>query len=131
MKERNLEIDAFPIRPEVLSALLERINKKQITIKSAREVFLQLLDGTAAGTVLPTVQQIDQIISTKGLAIVQDTGAIETAIADVVSRNAKAVADFKAGNEKAVGALIGQVMKAVKGADPQTVREKLMAKLAE
>ena len=42
----------------------------------------------------------------------------------------KAVADFKGGNEKAIGALIGQVMKSVKGADPQTVREKIIAAMS-
>ena len=130
MKDRNESITEFPIRPPVLAALLQRINEKRITIKSAREVFHALLTGSEE-TEESTVQQIDELIASRGLAIVQDTGAIDTAIAEVVARNAKAVADFKGGNEKAVGALIGQIMKAVKGADPQTVREKLLAKLAE
>lgn len=135
MKERNQTIDEFAIRPTVLAALLERINKKQITIKSAREVFVALLADAshdeASQRITPSISRIDEIVAAKGLAIVQDTGAIDAAVADVVARNAKAVADFKSGNEKAVGALIGQVMKAVKGADPQTVREKVLAKLAD
>ncbi len=131
MKERNQSIVDFPIRPPVLAALLERINKKQITIKSAREVFVSLLADAADQKSIPSVAGIDALIASRGLGIVQDTGAIDVAIADVVARSAKAIADYKSGNEKAVGALIGQVMKAVKGADPQTVREKLLAKLAE
>jgi aspartyl-tRNA(Asn)/glutamyl-tRNA(Gln) amidotransferase subunit B len=131
MKERNQSIEQFPIRPPVLAAILDRINKKQITIKSAREVFTELLNQSEGGASIPAVAQIDQIIAAKGLAIVQDTGAIDAAIAEVVGRSAKAIADYKSGNEKAVGALIGQVMKAVKGADPQAVREKLLAKIAE
>jgi aspartyl-tRNA(Asn)/glutamyl-tRNA(Gln) amidotransferase subunit B len=79
----------------------------------------------------PSVDRIDAIIKSRGLEIVQDTGAIDAAITEVIGRNAKAVADFKSGNEKAVGALIGQVMKSVKGADPQLVREKVLSKLAE
>ena len=130
MKERGESIVNFPIRPEVLAGLLERINKKRITIKSAREVFTSLLSGTAEG-LSPSVPQIDELIASRGLEIVQDTGAIDAAISEVFSRSAKAIADFKAGNEKAVGALIGQVMKGVKGADPQTVREKVLARLAE
>jgi aspartyl-tRNA(Asn)/glutamyl-tRNA(Gln) amidotransferase subunit B len=130
MKERDETIVTFPIRPPVLSALLDRINKKQITIKSAREVFTALLEDVDSGHSL-SVDRIDELVKSRGLAIVQDTGAIETAIAEVLSRNAKAIADFKGGNEKAIGALIGQVMKSVKGADPQTVREKLLAKVAE
>ena len=131
MKERSLSIADFPIRPPVLAAILERINKKQITIKSAREVFTELLVDSTERDVPASVDRIDQIVTSKGLAIVQDTGAIDTAIAEVIGRNAKAVADFKGGNEKAVGALIGQVMKAVKGADPQVVREKVLAKINE
>ena len=129
LKERNESISEFPIRPPVLAALLQRINQKQITIKSAREVFTDLLAESPDKEV--SVERIDQIIAAKGLVIVQDTGAIDAAIADVIGRSAKAVADFKGGNEKAVGALIGQVMKAVKGADPQTVREKLLTKIRE
>jgi len=81
---------------------------------------------TASGSFMT---RIDEIVAEKGLAIVEDTGAIDAAIAAVLARSAKAVADFKGGNEKAIGALIGQVMKAVKGADPATVKEKLLAEL--
>jgi len=130
MKERGGLISDFPIRPPVLAALLERINKKRITIKSAREVFTSLLEESSRG-IAPGVDQIDALITSRGLEIVQDTGAIDAAITEVLSRNAKAIADFKSGNEKAAGAIIGQVMKAVKGADPQTVREKVLARLKD
>ena len=126
MNERNLSIAAFPIRAPLLADLLGRINKKQITIKSAREVFMNLL--SAEKTL--DAKLIDEIIAAKGLAIVSDTGAIDTAIAAVIAKNPKAVADFKSGKQAAVGALIGQVMREVKGADPQTVREMLVAKLS-
>ena len=129
MKQRDQSIEQFAIRPEVLSVLLSRINQKQITIKSAREVFGDLLTESdqQSSSAPPSPQRIDEIIAAKGLAIAQDTGAIDSAITAVLARNAKAVADFKSGNEKAIGALIGQVMREVKGADPQTVREKIVA----
>lgn len=131
MKERNKSIGDFPIRPVVLATLLERINKKVITIKSARELFTTLLSEATDSQTQPNSGRIDELIKAKGLAIVQDTGAIDAAIAEVVGRSAKAIADFKSGNERALGAVIGQVMKAVKGADPQTVREKVVAKINE
>ncbi len=159
MNPRGQTITQFAIQPPILSALLSRINAKQITIKSARDVFSTLLaeadessasDESAGGSEQPpaapgqvhqihvqhhislsqTVSRIDEIIAEKGLAIVEDTGAIDAAIATVLARSAKAIADFKGGNEKAIGALIGQVMKTVKGADPATVKEKLLAELA-
>lgn len=148
MNQREQTIRQFAIPAPVLAALLERINKKQITIKSARDVFLTLL-GNADDAVqalkdegdwsdqpvavvegIVTIGRIDAIIAEKGLAIVQDTGAIDAAIAAVLARSEKAIADFKGGNEKALGALIGQVMKQVKGADPQAVRDKLVSELS-
>ena len=130
MHERNLAIREFPVRAGVLAHLLERINQKQITIKSAREVFLELLIENPTRRPISS-SHIDQIIAEKGLVIVTDTGALEQAIADVVGKNPKAVADFKSGKQAAVGALIGQVMKQVKGADPQTVRTMLVEKLSQ
>ena len=126
MNERKLSIGRFPISAAVLGDLLARIQKKQLTIKSAREVFLEMLDDQGA-----TPQRIDAIIAAKGLAIVSDTGAIDTAIAAVIARNPKPVADFKAGKQAAIGALIGQVMKDVKGADPAQVKERLTAALSK
>jgi aspartyl-tRNA(Asn)/glutamyl-tRNA(Gln) amidotransferase subunit B len=121
LKERQQTITQFAIRPDVLSALLTRVLQKQLTIKSAREVFVDLLQSTES----PSVDRIDAIITAKGLAIIQDDGALDAAISAVIARNAKAVADYRAGKQAAIGALIGQVMRELKGADAQAVREKL------
>jgi aspartyl-tRNA(Asn)/glutamyl-tRNA(Gln) amidotransferase subunit B len=126
LKERQQTITTFVIDTNVLIALLGKINAKQITIKSARDIFLELLNVEARAT--PAM--VAELIASKGLAIVQDTGALETAIADVIAKNPKAVTDFQTGKQAAIGALIGQVMKACKGADPQTVRELLVQKLS-
>src|SRR4029077_17429003 len=123
-------IGQFPIRAAVLANLLERIGKKQITIKSAREVFMELLVENPSRRPISSAH-IDQIVAEKGLALVTDTGELERVIAEVIGRNPKAVADFKAGKQAAVGALIGQVMTAAKGADPQTVRGMLVDNLGQ
>ena len=90
-------------------------------------MFVDLLQSAET----PTTSHIDQIVATKGLAIVQDDGAIHNAIAAVIARNAKAVADYRAGKQAAIGALIGQVMRELKGADAQAVRERLTAALTD
>lgn len=130
MNERHLAIGDFPVRAAVLGNLLERIIKKQITIKSAREVFMELLVENPSRRPISSAH-IDQIIAEKGLALVTDTGELERVIGEVIGKNPKAVADFKSGKQAAVGALIGQVMKAVKGADPQAVRTMLIEKLGQ
>ena len=129
MNDRKLTIEKFPIQPPVLGEILKRINDKKITIKSGREIFLDLLGSADVSTI--TVARVDQIIQEQGLSIVADSGQLEGVIAAVLAKNAKAVADFKSGKQAAVGSLIGQVMREVKGADPGTVRELLLKKLAE
>jgi aspartyl-tRNA(Asn)/glutamyl-tRNA(Gln) amidotransferase subunit B len=127
MKERKLTIDEFFIPADVLGELLKRINAKQITIKSAREVFQELLDN--AGTNEVSVARIDQIVAERGLAPVSDTGKIEGVIDAVLAKNEKAVADYRGGKQAAIGSLIGQVMRELKGADANAVRELLVKKL--
>ena len=128
MNERHVAIGHFPIRAAVLGDLLSRINKKQLTTKSAREVFAALLAEGHERAVISS-HHIDQIIAEKGLALVTDTGEVEKAIDEVLAKNPKIAADFKGGKQGAIGPLIGQVMKQVKGADPQAVREMIVNKL--
>ena len=73
----------------------------------------------------------DEIIETKGLKQITDTGAIEKIVDDVLAANPKSVEEFRAGKEKAFNALVGQVMKASKGkANPAAVNELLKRKLS-
>ena len=72
----------------------------------------------------------EKIVKDKGLVQITDTGAIEKVIDEVIAKNEKAVADYRGGNKKAVGALVGQVMKLTKGkANPQMVNQLLAKKL--
>ena len=73
----------------------------------------------------------EKIVKDLGLVQITDTAAIEAIVKEVIAKNEKAVADYKSGNKKAIGALVGQVMKASKGkANPQMVNE-LLAKNLE
>ncbi len=74
---------------------------------------------------------IAEIIEKHGLQQMTDTGAVEAMVDEVLANNAKAVEQFKSGNEKALNAIVGQVMKASKGkANPAQVQELIKAKLA-
>ncbi|QGQ22782.1 Asp-tRNA(Asn)/Glu-tRNA(Gln) amidotransferase subunit GatB [Gimesia benthica] len=125
LNERSCQIADFPIRPEVLAALLQKVEASEITIKSARTVFQVLLEEGAA-----SVEQIQAVIEEKGLGLVSDTGELEAIVEAVVAKNEKAVADFQSGKQAAVGALIGQVMREIKGADAKVVRELLIKKMS-
>lgn len=129
LNERKQSIEEFPIRPEVLAALLTKVVNRDITVKSAREVFSVLLSDVESGRPVEP-ELVDRIIEERGLALVSDTGQLEAVIAAVVEKNPQAVEDFRAGKQQAVGPLIGQVMREVKGADPKTVRQMLVERMS-
>jgi len=71
-----------------------------------------------------------QIIQEKGLVQISDSSELEGIVSDIISKNAQAVQDFKAGKQQTLGFLVGQAMKATKGrANPEIVRKKLLEKL--
>ncbi|MEX8498278.1 MAG: Asp-tRNA(Asn)/Glu-tRNA(Gln) amidotransferase subunit GatB [Leptothrix ochracea] len=116
------EIDTAPVRPETLAALIRRIQDGTISNNAAKQVFEAL--WTAEGT------DVDAIIEAKGLKQMNDSGALEKIIDEVMAANTKSVEDYRAGKEKAFGALVGQIMKASKGkANPAQVNELLKQKL--
>ncbi|QDT30860.1 Asp-tRNA(Asn)/Glu-tRNA(Gln) amidotransferase subunit GatB [Thalassoglobus polymorphus] len=128
MKERSFEISEFPIHSELLGTIIQRVVDKKITNKSGREVLGVLLEDADEEREL-TLSRVDEIIQERGLEIVSDTGALDEAIQAAIAESPKAVEDFKAGKQQAVGALIGKVMRVAKGADAKAVREMIIKKL--
>jgi aspartyl-tRNA(Asn)/glutamyl-tRNA(Gln) amidotransferase subunit B len=114
---------ASPVGPISLAKLVTRIHDGTISNNAARQVFDALWNVEG--------DDVDLIIEAKGLKQMNDTGALEKIVEDVVAANAKNVAEFLAGNDKALNALVGQIMKASQGkANPQQVNELLRRKLA-
>jgi len=130
LKERHLEIEQFPITSEILGTLLKRINESVITIKSGRALFGSLLEDADDDKPL-SASRIDELIEQNGLKVVNDTGALDAAITTALAESAKAIEDFRAGKQQALGAVIGKIMKQVKGADPKAVREQVIARLKQ
>ncbi len=110
-----------PIAPEQLAGLLERIADNTISGKIAKEVFEAMWNGEG---------NADEIIDKRGLKQITDSGAIEQLIDDVIANNPDQVEQFKAGKDKVLGFLVGQVMKQSKGkANPGQVNQMLRDKL--
>ena len=131
-------IDRAPVTAGMLAAIITRIADGTISNNAGRQVFDVLW---AAGEVGERPLQasepdramadIDRVISEQGLKQMNDSGALEKIIEEVIAANADNVAQFKAGKEKAFNALVGQAMKASKGkANPAQVNELLKKKLA-
>jgi aspartyl-tRNA(Asn)/glutamyl-tRNA(Gln) amidotransferase subunit B len=128
INERKLAIGEFAIGAEVLSTILQRIANRKITTKSGREVFAKLLVEADAGHAM-SADRVDAIIESEGLAPETDTGRIDAVIDQVIASNAAVADDIRGGKLQAVGPLIGQIMRELKGADPKNVREIILNKL--
>ena len=116
------DITQCPISPEKLSLLIKRVLDNTLSTKLARLVFEELWVGDSS---------VDDIISEKGFKQISDTEEIESYVSQVIEENPQRVADFKAGKEKALNSLVGQVMRLTKGtANPTQVNEMLKTKLS-
>ena len=122
LKERGQEPEDICFAPEHLAKLIELTEAGTINSSVAKEVFEKIFDENV---------DPEKYIEEKGLKIVQDDGALEEVLKKVIADNPQAVADYKGGKEKALGALVGQTMKAMKGkANPGAVNKKLREMLA-
>ncbi len=115
------KIDEFPVKPEMLAELLLLVDNYTISGKIAKKVFNDMIE---------TGLSPEKIVEEKGLKQVTDTGEIEGIIDKVLENNEKSVTDYQSGNKKAIGFLVGQVMKESGGkANPQMVNKILREKL--
>ena len=118
----EIDIDAAKVPAAQLAQLIGRIQDGTISNAAARQVFDALWNGEGA--------EVDALIEAKGLKQMNDSGALEKIVDEVIAANPDNVAQFKAGKDKAFNALVGQVMKASKGkANPAQVNELLKARL--
>jgi aspartyl-tRNA(Asn)/glutamyl-tRNA(Gln) amidotransferase subunit B len=127
LKERKLDeqlrIENWPVQATHLAELVRLIDEGKISGKIAKMVFLEMID---------TNRSPQSIVNQRGLEQISDAATIERSVDQVVRSNPKQVADYRGGNEKIFGFLVGQVMKVSQGkANPQKVNEILKAKLSK
>lgn len=121
VRERKLELSTSPISAERFAVLLNMLSREEINANAAREVLAALFDSDEAP---------EAIVSARGFRQVSDPDALDTLIDRVLGEQPAAVADFRSGQGKAMGFLIGQVMQASSGkANPKVIRELLTKKL--
>jgi aspartyl-tRNA(Asn)/glutamyl-tRNA(Gln) amidotransferase subunit B len=115
LKEQSMDPEDIRYSPAHLAALIQMVEKKEINSSVAKEVFEVMFE-----------QDVDPAayVEEKGLKTVNDEGALRKTIEEVVANNPQAVEDYHNGKEKAIGALVGQTMKAMKGkADPAMINQ--------
>jgi aspartyl-tRNA(Asn)/glutamyl-tRNA(Gln) amidotransferase subunit B len=127
LKERKLDeqlrIENWPVQATHLAELVRLIDEGRISGKIAKILFHEMIDANKSP---------QSIVNQRGLEQVSDAATIERSVDQVVRSNPKQVADYRGGNEKIFGFLVGQVMKLSQGkANPQKVNEILKAKLSK
>ena len=115
LKEQNLEPEDLRFSPEYLAKLIVMTDAKAINNSVAKEVFEVMFNENV---------DPEKYVEEKGLKTVNDEGALRSTIEQIVSDNPKSVEDYHSGKEKAIGFLVGQTMKAMKGkADPGLINQ--------
>jgi aspartyl-tRNA(Asn)/glutamyl-tRNA(Gln) amidotransferase subunit B len=121
LNANNSEITDVKMTGKDLGEMIGLMEKGTISSKIAKTVFKEMMETGKAPQV---------IVEEKGLVQISDEGAIKTIVEQIVENNPQSVADYKAGKEKAVGFLVGQVMKETKGkANPALVNKLIVEKL--
>ena len=117
LKEKEMDPEDIRFSPEHLAALIDMVEKKEINSSVAKEVFEQMFEND-----IDPLAYVDE----KGLRSVNDEGALRKVVEEVIAANPQSVSDYHNGKDKAIGFLVGQTMKAMKGkADPASVNKLL------
>ncbi len=121
MNREEIEIDMVSIDAESFALLLVRIKDNTISGKIAKDVLDAMWNGEGSA---------DEVIESKGLKQITDTGAIEAFVDEVIANNPSQFEELKGGKDKMMGFFVGQVMKMSKGkANPAQVNELIRSKM--
>lgn len=117
LKERGMDAEDISFSSANLATLIALTEDGTINGTVAKEVFEQVFDKDI---------DVEAYVKEHGLKVVNDEGALRETVAKVIADNPKSVEDYRNGKEKAIGFLVGQTMKAMKGkADPETTNRLL------
>ena len=120
LKEHSMEPEDISFSPANLAKLIGLTEDGTINSSVAKEVFEQVFEKNV---------DPESYVEEHGLKTVNDEGALEEVLKEVIAKNPKAIADYKGGKEKALGALVGQTMKATKGKANPGIVNKILKEL--
>lgn len=120
VKENNMEMEDIHFKPASLAIIIDLVDKGEINNQVAKEVFELVFK-----------EDIDpeKYIEEKGLKSVNDTDELKKVVEEIIANNPKSVEDYHNGKEKAIGFLVGQTMKAMKGKANPGIVNKLLKEL--
>lgn len=121
LKEEDMEIEALHIQPKDLADLILLVKDGKINNNTGKKVLKDMFDSGDSP---------EKIVKEQGLIQISDEGALEEIVEKILDANPQSIEDFKNGKDRAIGFLMGQIMKETKGkANPQMVNKMLLAKI--
>lgn len=121
VKEKYLEYSELPITPLNLAKLIKLVDAGTISSSVARKVFDEVVENG---------KEPDVIVKEKGLVQISDEGAIKEVVNKIIAANPQSIVDYKAGKDRALGFLVGQCMKEMKGkGNPQILNKLILEEL--
>jgi len=134
LNEENLPARKVGVSGDTLGHILRRVREGVINAKTAKDLFFEFWDQARESGYERQgghPQLVDELIESRGLRQVTDSGALEAIVDHVIGANPRSVEEYRAGKERAFNALVGQAMKATKGkGNPARISEILKKKLA-
>ena len=117
------ELSETKLTAEGLAGMIKLITDGTISSKIAKKVFAELIEHGG---------DAEKIVKEKGLVQVSDSGQLLAWVNEALDNNPKSIEDYKNGRDRAIGFLVGQIMKASKGqANPQMINKMLLEEIAK
>lgn len=116
LNKANIKVVDNPCKPEYLADMINMVDKGEISGKQAKSVFEEIMQG----------KDPKKVVEEKGMKQMSDSSALLDIITTVLDNNPQSIEDFKNGKDRAVGFLVGQVMKASKGQANPAMSNKLI-----
>ncbi|MFJ8529329.1 Asp-tRNA(Asn)/Glu-tRNA(Gln) amidotransferase subunit GatB [Bacillus sp. NPDC094106] len=121
LNKQQKELKDVALTPAGLSKMVQLIEKGTISSKIAKKVFNELIEKGG---------DPEEIVKAKGLVQISDEGALRKIVTEILDNNEQSIEDFKNGKDRAIGFLVGQIMKATKGqANPPLVNKILLEEI--
>ncbi|MFK4293945.1 Asp-tRNA(Asn)/Glu-tRNA(Gln) amidotransferase subunit GatB [Bacillus sp. RC250] len=121
LNKQQKELKDVALTPAGLAKMVQLIEKGTISSKIAKKVFNELIEKGG---------DPDEIVKAKGLVQISDEGALRKVVTEILDNNEQSIEDFKNGKDRAIGFLVGQIMKATKGqANPPLVNKILLEEI--
>ncbi|HDR4874121.1 TPA: Asp-tRNA(Asn)/Glu-tRNA(Gln) amidotransferase subunit GatB [Bacillus cereus] len=121
LNKQQKELKDVALTPAGLSKMVQLIEKGTISSKIAKKVFNELIEKGG---------DPEEIVKAKGLVQISDEGTLRKVVTEILDNNGQSIEDFKNGKDRAIGFLVGQIMKATKGqANPPLVNKILLEEI--